>query len=356
MLTSLALVLALRQQTGFYPLTIKMSGPYIAAEVHTKDGKSHLFLVDSGSNESYVFDSAVSDGERRQGQAEIRLDVGPTQVFALAEPAPAAKIATSIAGLDTEGVLGLNLLKQIQLDVDYDADTVSARYGGPLSSPGAGFSPLLMGKDTDGLYTVAGQIGSAHVRLCVDTGASATVLDSSRVDLSAYQVLPSAKLRTFDGGSDAKRYLLDSVKLGDRVYPWMVAYSRPWKTSEEGAIGVDQLGSGHLILDFPGACVYLAASDPVSDSARRVLGLPVRVEGDSLWFGDNLPDRFKSSAGAKIVAIRSTKVADVVAALKGSGSKDAKTLADVYTSIREMGLITTERDGQRQLVPLQIGD
>jgi|GEM_PF-5486357 len=356
MIISLTLAVLLNQAAAFQPIVTKMSGCYIAAEVHTKDGKSHMLLLDSGSNESYVSDSIVSDEERKHGEAVIRLDVGPTQMFAVAQPVPDAKIEASIEGLPTEGVLGINLLKQMQLEIDYDAQIVSARYGGALSWAGKDYSPILMERDPDNLYTVAGQVGEVFVRLCVDTGASAMVLDSGRVKLEGFQKLSSAKLRTFSGAPESSRFLLDSVKLGDQSFPWMVAYSQIWNSSDDGTIGTDQFGSPRIILDFPGSCLYLAKSNPVSEAAQRVLGLPVQIDGNALRFRDNLPERFRSSSGAKIVAIRSMSADTIVAALEGKGPEAAKTLASVFSQIRELGLVTTERDGQRTLVPIQVQD
>ncbi len=352
---SFALAVA-SSSSDFQPVETRMSGQFIAAQVHTADGKSHWFLVDSGSNESYVRRTVVSDSERKHDVAVVRLDIGPNRVFANAEPVDPAKISTSVPDLPTEGVLGLNLLKQIQLDVDYDAHAVKARFGGALSWAGQGFVPILLQRDADNLYTLTGKVGATAVRLCVDTGATALIFDSARVDLSRFQKLGASRFGTFGGPELSDRFLVDSLTLGERDYSWVIAFSRSWKSSDDGTIGTGELGGSHVILDFPGSCVYVAKPDQLSQAAARLLGIPVVVDANGLRFRDGLPSKFTSSSGAKIVAIRGMRADSFVSALKGSGPDARKTLLEAFASMRTMGLVTTERDGQRQLVPMMVED
>lgn len=354
-MVTLALAFALGSP-DFQLLEAKMSGHFIAVEVHTSNGKPHMFLLDSGSNESYVSNEIASDSERKHDEAVVRLDIGGAQVIANAEPVDPKKIPVAIPGLPTEGVIGMNLLRQVQLDIDYSAKTVKARFGDALSWAGAGFTPVLMSKDPDSLFTIPAQIGDRHLRLCVDTGATAMVLDSRRVDLKDYDKLPSTKLHTFNGQAETNRFLIDSMKLGEQVAPWMIAYSHPWPTSDDGTIGTAQLGSSRVVLDFPGACIYLERPDQMSEAAERILGIPVRVDASGLRFKDNLPSGFKSASGAKIVAVRWLKSDIFLSALQGKSPDSRKTLVEAFKAMRELGLVTTEHDGQKELVPMQVRD
>lgn len=353
----LSLPLALLVQTAdFQPLDVVVSGAYIGARVRTTDGKEHLFLVDSGSNASYVSQSAVVEEDRRRGSSEIRISVGDAKVFGNAEPVDAKDIQAIVGGLPTEGVLGINILRQLQLEIDYDARSVRARYGSALSWAGPGYSPLLMDRDPDNLYTVTAQIGGKSVRLCLDTGASATVLDPKKVDLSGFDTLPPFKIRTFKGPIESPRYLIESMKVGDGTVPWMIAGAQPWKNADDGIISTAQLGSPRVVVDFPGGCVYVSKPDPMSEAAARILGLPVKVVGDGLSFRSDLTGYFKSSSGAKIVSFRGIKSESIVAALRGHGPHASRALVDAFVSMRAPGLVTTERGGQRQLVPVQVAD
>lgn len=354
----IALALALLSlPADFQPISVKMSGFYVAANVRTSDGKGHLFLVDSGSNESYVSRKALSERDQTRDRTEVRLDIGPTQVSATAFSVPSDQIPASVGGLPIEGVLGINLLKQIQLEIDYDGQTVRARYGSPL--PGApGYTPFLMDRDAAHLFFVSAEFGGKNVRLCVDTGATALVLDSGKVILDGLQALPSSKMHTFGGTSESRRYLIDSVKLAGREMPWIVVHAQPWKEPDpdDGAIGTAQFGGSKVVVDFPGSCLYVAEPDAASDAASRILGMPVKIEADNLKFRENLTGIFRSSAGARIVALRSFKAESILGALKAHGPDARKTLVDAFTSMRAPGLVTTERDGQRQLLPVQVDD
>jgi predicted aspartyl protease len=349
----LALALLIPQAT-FQPIDAQMSGLYIGTQILTSDGKRHLFLIDSGSNESYVLKTAVSERDRTRNSVEVRFDVGGTQVFGAVEPVDGSRIPVAIAGLKPEGVLGLNILKQVQLEIDYDAQTVRARYGPALNWAGPGYSTLILNKDADNLFTVTGQIGSRAVRLCVDTGATTLVLDSKKLSLKDFQKLPSTKIHTFEGSVEMDRYLIDTMKLGDKAVPWMIAYNHPWPDSDDGTIGSSILGGSKVVLDFPGSCVYVSKSDPIGDAASRVLGLPLKVENDELYFRDLVPDYLKPWAKAKVLALRRLKAADLLAALKGQAPTASETLLSIFTAMRSPGLLTTVRNGKTELVPLQI--
>lgn len=353
---ALAIALFIRP-ADFQPISATISGLYVAAEVHTSDGKDHLFLVDSGSNESYVSRKALSKRDQTRDRTEVRLDIGPTQVSATAFAVTPDQIPASIGGLSVEGVLGLNLLKQVQLEIDYDVQTVRARYGSPL--PGVpGYAPFLMDRDAAHLFAVSAEFAGKVVRLCVDTGATALVLDSGKLALDGLQSLPSSKIHTFGGASESQRYLIDSVKLAGREIPWMVAHAQHWRENDpdDGAIGTAQFGGSKVVVDFPGSCLYVAEPDSASDAASRILGIPVRIEAGNLKFRENLTGIFRSSSGAKIVALRNFKAESILAALKTRGAEARKTLVDAFTAMRAPGLVTTERDGQRQLLPVQVDD
>ncbi|HVT13656.1 MAG TPA: aspartyl protease family protein [Fimbriimonadaceae bacterium] len=346
------------RSADFQPVSAKMSGLYVGLEVRTSDGKDHLFLVDSGSDDSYVSSSAVAETERKKDRTTVHIDVGPTQVAAIAFVAPPDKIPASIGGLQTEGVLGLNLLQRLQLEIDYDSEEVQARCGSALPGAGPGYVPYLMDRDTARLFAVTTELRGKSYRLCVDTGATALVLDSAKVSLDGLQPLPPSKIHTFGGTAESQRYLIDSMKLGERETPWMVAYAQRWTESDpdDGAIGTAQFGGSKVILDFPGSCLYVSKSDAIGDAASRILGLPVKIDAGNLSFRENLKGIFRSSSGAKIVALRSFKAESILSALKARGAEARKTLVDAFTAMRAPGLVTTERDGQRQLLPVQVDD
>lgn len=352
---SLALSLLL-VQADFQAIPVRMSGGFIAAEVHTSDGSPHWFLVDSGSNASYVAKTLANDSEIKHGDMQIRLDVGKAQVFGAAEPIDAARIPVGVGGLKTEGVLGINVLRYLQLRIDYDEQTVLARFGPALPWAGPGHDTLIMNRDADNLYTLSGYLGGRAIRLCVDTGATALVLDPKKISMEALTKLTPTKINTFGGTLAADRFLIDRMKLGDVTSYWMIASKQPWSNADDGTIGTTLLGSSNVTIDFPGSCVYVGKSDPMSQAASRILGLPVQVEDTGLRFRDRVPESFRPWAKVKILAVRRTKPSDLVLALKDESAQGAKTIAEIFGEMRTPGLLTTERNGKRELVPITIED
>ena len=82
----------------------------------------------------------------------------------------------------------------------------------------------------------------------------------------------------------------------------------------------------------------------------------MQIAGEGLRFRDSVPDFFKPYASRSIVAFRRVKAVDLVSALKKQTPEARGVLTNVFTTMRTPGLITTEQNGQRELVPLTIED
>lgn len=343
-------------QAEFQPVSAEVKDNYVVFQLHTSDGKDHPFLVDSGANASYVLKSAISDHDKPRRETEVRLDFGKTQIFGNAQPVDPKNIPATVGRMKIEGILGINILRQIQLEIDYDARTVSARYGRPLSSPGPEYWALLMDRDADGLFTLRSQFRGKSLRICLDTGATALVFDPKKVDFTAMTNLSDSKLSTISGQIDTQRYLVESLSFGDHTADWMIACKHKLEDTDDGTIGASLLGGSKIVIDFPGSCVYVSATDPIGQAASRILGFPVEAAGNGIRFREKVPDYFKPYATLPILAVRRTKAPDLVSALKSHDAAAIEKLVKTYSEMRSWGLITTERNGKPELLPLQVAD
>jgi hypothetical protein len=341
------------REPQFERLPSHFAQPYVTVDVLTADNKTHPFLLDTGAVDSYVLDTAAGANGKR---VAIRLGTKKTAINGEARVADASRIPPKIGSQPVEGILGLDVIKNLQIAIDYSAETVDVRLAmSPAPAPENSYSVPLT-RDTDRLYTIPVSIGPKWANLALDTGASTLLLNFKKLQLPESQAkLPTSRVRTFDGPVESERRLLPSFSIGHSSLGFVVASASPWANSDDGTIGTSGLGSSRVMLDFPGRTLYFGIESPeaqIAGAASRILGVPVRLANGVLVFG-GLANRLGSLAGAEIVAVGQVKGADLLAAIRDG---DAEGAAAAFRAIRQPGMLTIRRAGKIELLPLQIED
>lgn len=103
---------------------------------------------------------------------------------------------------------------------------------------------------------IGGALGLVRANMIVDTGATTTVVASRTLRWLGYRLAdaPKAVVQTGGGPVEARRVILKSFEaLGLRLtdFPVLASHFDP-ADSIDGAVGLDFLRRGKLVLDFPG--------------------------------------------------------------------------------------------------------
>jgi predicted aspartyl protease len=359
-LAALAAAIVSGHDVEFSRLPARMAGLYLVADLRTRDGKTHPFLIDTGATRSYASAAIMSTEDQKRKTATLRFNLGNAEVLVEAVPIEPQNLPHSAELTKVEGIIGLDVLGRLQLDIDYASGTIQARRGGSWVRPQQDMDRVGLNADAHGLYTVQADIGGKQIPLCLDTGATALLLDTKRVDVTSLPKLPPSKIRTFEGLIETERRLIETMTIGTRPVHWMIASTQSWSGVGDGVIGTAMLGSKRIILDFPGRALYLAKRSQEQEmdaSAERVLGLPVQIRSGGLWFRDDVPLFLKRWSRARIVALRRMKAEDVVAALRKEPANATEMIIAAFKAMRSPGLVTIAlANGEKEISPLRIED
>jgi predicted aspartyl protease len=357
MIAAVAALATLASGPQFGPIDASLHGAYVFANVLTLDNKAHHFLVDSGSTTTFVSKAILTPAEQKRKNYPLRWNIGQSSLSVNADLME-AKDLPIVDGTAVEGIIGVDALTAIQLEIDYSARTVQARFGAALAAV-PGTERVALRPDSEGLWTVDGSIGDQRLTLCVDTGATTLVLDKSKMQLAGMHMLPASKIHTFDGLVETDRRLVESMRVGPIDLYWMVACTQPWSDADDGVVGTCVFSS-KVVLDLRGRALYyspLTADDRIGRALERILGLPVRPDGGGISFRDSVPPLFGHWAGAKLLRAHGIAPGQLLAAVRREQPKALETILDAFRVMREDGLITTTLpNGTTELAPMKIED
>jgi aspartyl protease family protein len=140
------------------------------------------------------------------------------------------------------GVLGMTALSGLGA-----GQLVSGRPASPdapVRAAGSGEPILVIASDLRGHYTVHPQVGSARLRMLVDTGASFVALtheDALKAGLRSSSRDPVRRLATANGVVEARSVRIPEMSVGDIVVRDVEAVVMP-----PGSMGVSLLGMAFL--------------------------------------------------------------------------------------------------------------
>ena len=341
------------QAGGFYVIGT-VSDDNAIANVQTADGKSHRFLVDSGSDVSLV-DPALAKryGVSAKQKLELTVDVGGNAKFRFAA-SPYRGLGYSneqSLGSGVEGVLGSDALAALQVELDSEHGKLLARFSQEPLSLANGSSQLLlpgltgavenlpMVSTDDGDFAVETKVGGQSFQLELDTGSGILALPAASIKKLGLSRMAVSKAALATGDKRVQLYLARDVSLGDIKLLWPVFLD---SGEEYGVIGTFALPCKNLIIDFPGKRLLLlkpSPTDELNQATSAFLGYQAAVEnGDIVVFGG--PADATAKAVANEVAGRPARelLQDMVAWQNGDTSswKKLRSLSDAFAKDPEI--------------------
>lgn len=240
----------------------------------TNTGKEELFMIDSSSPDTYYRDASKPHG------TFIRWQIGKETILAPAKPPDDPMPPKAQSGIDIAGVIGCDVLSQIDLEMDFAHRRALAR----IPKAGEQLRPAIdklvtvpLVAEADGTYSLLmGACGGPKALFPLNTASdfvSVPSLASAGNTLATWH----SPLVTLDSKITVKWVLSKCITLGTIQYKLM-----PIADIGEAQVGTSILGDDVLI-DFPSHTLVIVGPK-TSDNATlsRALSIPVSTEGTKL--------------------------------------------------------------------------
>lgn len=248
----------------------------ILAAVHVNQQGPYRFIVDTGSNRSAVSARlADSLGLVAQGNAFIQVH-GVTGSAAM----PAVRVAHLRAGeivmvdqnvpvlagpvfADADGILGIDGLQQMRIEVDFERDRVTIRKSSGKRAP-EGYLTVPAKFEHGGLLRVKGRVGRVRASVVIDTGAEYTIGNLALQEALSRSLSTSERLEATVSGATpvtSRGFTLAApmISIGEaRLRNLPVTFAdlhvfKLWGLADEPAlvVGMDILGTlEQLVVDY----------------------------------------------------------------------------------------------------------
>jgi hypothetical protein len=329
--------------------------------VQTEDGRSHLFLVDTGSAESWISPHAVSAFNEQSSETKLALRLqSPTSSDSETVTFRASvdtygvdsALKQTLRGISVEGTLGLNAFQHAQVLLDYAQDRVWLRIGHPTKLTRQGVAGLMgtsvgvfsvdqplradsilavpLTETRSGSYTVKANIGGKIAQLTVDTGSEILALHKRKYSVSAIQAIGKSGGLTSKGDYQAICGVSPTTTIGKWSLPWPNIYQDEDDEDDGGVISPAEFGSDTVLLDLRAHVLYVKAgtdNDWGEAALFQFTGLKCRIIDGQVWMaGDGGEAAFASFKNEQILSIRGIPSQQVLMDLKDQlkGNRSAR--------------------------------
>lgn len=330
------------------------------------NNKPAFLLVDSGSNRTALLSNPyVPDGDQSVDLAigsfrtrELSYVTNDSILNRIRERCPAEKDGIK----PLVGILGMDVLSRCAIGFDMSAQTISIWADGKvtdadavkwLSASGSAepVQRIKIQRKFDVRFGVEMTFGSAKAQCLLDTGSAITTLDP--------RIGKDLGVALFDESIQAARASLKvsvrgvpNARIGDLDLPWTIFHVSPTTEADsvpDGVVGMGDLRSRRVLIDFPGGQMSLAPEDSDGSLSRALTGLvgspSLVVKGDSIRVGPAGPDATESERemqGCQVLSIASRAPKLVLEALRGKGADPFGYLCELSSRTHLRYLMVTQ--------------
>jgi len=230
------------------------------------DDKEHLFLVDSGSPVSMLSPELATRAKAKGQRLRVGLRVGSQELRVTPDVGAAGTMARVFGRRTVEGILGMDVLSNLQLLLDYRDQTIKVRLGVPLtlgeassslSAPLAGVHRIELTQTPAGFCTVQLRTGGHELHPVLDTGSGCTMANLRRLVGARIWEVGTTQTTLWNGKRDVLAYLVQSMSADHLELPWVLAIDVPQNIDVgDGAITPARISPGIALIDFPGRAMY----------------------------------------------------------------------------------------------------
>lgn len=357
MLTAVAFLALSRPQTPVLKFTtpvvykgvVKPGRCRIPLEV---SGESHLFLVDTGIEKSYVRADVKASLLARDRKATISL--GTTSLAVDTLSSPNSSVYNEIPVIS--GIIGMDILSKLAFSIDYDKgqvtiwpDVSSEEMEKGTFAVGEKYAtiPLISEPGYLSLFLMT-SLGEAEL----DTGAAISLLPKSATSSpEVFATSLSKPLELFDGmAGRASQAIVRNLRVGEQdIFCQQFLLS---DTANVGVISAGILGK-KILFDFPHKRVVFAVP---SESGRACASIGALLHGTvearkgELFLKAQLAKNLGASKNpyVRIVSLDGRTSSEWLAMFLRRDERTADLLRNAYDSLSKTGKVIVEHDGKQE--------